>query len=143
MAGWHHRCQGHELGQTLRDGERQRGLECCSPWSCRVGHDWEPEQQQPKDAKKSGVSISTTVWVTDEGKRGGEGRKEWREGGKKGEGRREGGKEGRKEKQELDHSPRIPRVGVCKVPTCSLKRLRMWLLPHPFHWLVSNTFVYG
>ena len=23
MAGWHHQCSGHELGQTLRDGEGQ------------------------------------------------------------------------------------------------------------------------
>ena len=34
MAGWHHQCKGHELGQTLRDGEGQGGLACCSPWSC-------------------------------------------------------------------------------------------------------------
>ena len=32
MAGWHHRCNEHELGQTLGDGERQGGLACCSPW---------------------------------------------------------------------------------------------------------------
>ena len=32
MAGWHHRCNGHELGWTLGDGEGQRGLACCSPW---------------------------------------------------------------------------------------------------------------
>ena len=32
MAGWHHWCNGHELGQTWGDGEGQRGLECCSPW---------------------------------------------------------------------------------------------------------------
>ena len=32
MAGWHHRCNGHELGQTLGDGEGQRGLVCYSPW---------------------------------------------------------------------------------------------------------------
>ena len=31
-AGWHHQCNGHELGQTLGDGEGQRGLVCCSPW---------------------------------------------------------------------------------------------------------------
>ena len=34
MAGWHYQCNGHELGQTLRDGEGQGGLACCSPWSC-------------------------------------------------------------------------------------------------------------
>ena len=31
-AGWHHRCNAHELGQTLGDGEGQRGVVCCSPW---------------------------------------------------------------------------------------------------------------
>ena len=31
MAGWHHQCNGHELGQTLGDGEGQGGLVCCSP----------------------------------------------------------------------------------------------------------------
>ena len=34
-AGWHHRCNGHKLGQTLGDGEGQRGLACCSPWDCK------------------------------------------------------------------------------------------------------------
>ena len=29
MAGWHHRCNGHELGQTSGDGEGQGGLVCC------------------------------------------------------------------------------------------------------------------
>ena len=32
MAGWHHRCNEYELGQTLGDGEGQGGLACCSPW---------------------------------------------------------------------------------------------------------------
>ena len=32
MAGWHHQCNGHELGQTSRGGKGQRGLACCSPW---------------------------------------------------------------------------------------------------------------
>ena len=32
MAGWHHQCNGHELGQISGDGEGQRGLGCCSPW---------------------------------------------------------------------------------------------------------------
>ena len=26
LAGWHHQCNRHELRQTLRDGEGQRGL---------------------------------------------------------------------------------------------------------------------
>ena len=36
MAGWYHRCNGHELGQTLGDGEGQGGLAFCSPWGSRV-----------------------------------------------------------------------------------------------------------
>ena len=32
MAGWHHQCNGHELGQTLGDGEGQEGKMCCNPW---------------------------------------------------------------------------------------------------------------
>ena len=41
MAGWHHQCSGHELGQALADGEGRGGLMCCSPWGHRVEHDWE------------------------------------------------------------------------------------------------------
>ena len=32
MVGRHHQSYGHELGQTLEDGEGQGGLVCCSPW---------------------------------------------------------------------------------------------------------------
>ena len=32
MAGWHHWCNEHELGQTPRDGEGQGSLACCSHW---------------------------------------------------------------------------------------------------------------
>ena len=32
MAGPHHRCNEHELGQTPGCGEGQGGLACCSPW---------------------------------------------------------------------------------------------------------------
>ena len=32
VAGWHHQCNGHELGQTTGDGEGQGGLACSSPW---------------------------------------------------------------------------------------------------------------
>ena len=44
MVGWHHWLSGHELGQTLGDGEGQGSLACCSPWCCRVRHDWATEQ---------------------------------------------------------------------------------------------------
>ena len=32
MAGWHHQCNGHELGQTSGDGEGLGGLALCTPW---------------------------------------------------------------------------------------------------------------
>ena len=32
MVGWHHRFNGHEFEQTLRDSEEQGSLVCCSPW---------------------------------------------------------------------------------------------------------------
>ena len=32
LVGWHHRLDGHELGQTLGDGEGQGSLACYSPW---------------------------------------------------------------------------------------------------------------
>ena len=35
MAGWHHRSNGHELGQTPGDGGEQGGLTCCSPLGCK------------------------------------------------------------------------------------------------------------
>ena len=46
IAGLYHSFNGHELEQTLRDGDGQRGLACCSPWGCRVRHDLATEQQQ-------------------------------------------------------------------------------------------------
>ena len=35
MAGWHHGFSGHELGQTLGNGEGQGGLVCCSLWGLK------------------------------------------------------------------------------------------------------------
>ena len=32
VAGWHHRCNEYEFGQTSGDCEGQGGLACCSPW---------------------------------------------------------------------------------------------------------------
>ena len=43
MAGWHHWLNGCELEQALGVGDGQGRLVCCSPWGCRVGHDWVSE----------------------------------------------------------------------------------------------------
>ena len=32
MVGWNHCFIGHELGQTLGEGEGQESLALCSPW---------------------------------------------------------------------------------------------------------------
>ena len=32
MVGWHHRLNGHELGQILGDRDGQGGQSCYSPW---------------------------------------------------------------------------------------------------------------
>ena len=37
---WFHQLNGYELEQAPGDGEGQESLACCSPWGCRVGHDW-------------------------------------------------------------------------------------------------------
>ena len=41
--GWHPWVNGHEFEQTLGIGDGQGSLVCCSPWSCRVKHDWATE----------------------------------------------------------------------------------------------------
>ena len=35
MVGWHHQLNGHELGHTPGDGNRQGSLACCSPRGCK------------------------------------------------------------------------------------------------------------
>ena len=47
MVGLHHRFNGHELGHTLGDGEKQGGLYCCCPWgSQKVRQALVTEEQQ-------------------------------------------------------------------------------------------------
>ena len=43
MVGWHHWLDGHEFEQAPGVGDGQGGLACCSPWGCRVRHDWVTE----------------------------------------------------------------------------------------------------
>ena len=44
IVGWHHLLDEHEFEETLGDGEGQGSLASCSPWSCRVGHDFATQQ---------------------------------------------------------------------------------------------------
>ena len=43
MVGWHHWLDGHEFEQAPGPGDGQGGLAWCSPWGCRVEHDWATE----------------------------------------------------------------------------------------------------
>ena len=52
MAGWHHRFSGHELGQTLRDGEGQRSLACCSSWGHKELDTTEPLNNSNKEREE-------------------------------------------------------------------------------------------
>ena len=61
MIGLHHRVDGHELGQSTRDGEGQGGLACCSPWDRRFRHDWATEQQEASLCAH--VQLVSHVWL--------------------------------------------------------------------------------
>ena len=46
MVGWHHWFNGHELGQTLGDGDGQGDLVCCSPWGRKESNmTWQLKKQ--------------------------------------------------------------------------------------------------
>ena len=60
MAGWHHQCNGHELGQTSGDGTGRPGV-LQSMGSQTVGHDWATEQQCPCGDKCAQFSCVDTL----------------------------------------------------------------------------------
>ena len=62
LDGWIASPMRHELGQTVGDGEGQGGLESCSPWGCRVGHDLVSEQQQCVLARDSYFRSVLSFW---------------------------------------------------------------------------------
>ena len=43
MVGWHHWFNGHKFEQAPEVGDEQGRLVCCSPWGCRVRHNWATE----------------------------------------------------------------------------------------------------
>ena len=55
---WHHWFNGHELGQTLGDGEGQGGLMCCSPWGCQESDmTWRLNNNNPSLAVYPGETL--------------------------------------------------------------------------------------
>ena len=68
MWGWHHRLNGHELGQTLGDGEGQGGLVCCSPWGGKESDTTERLKYSNVgclSAALQGAYYSHAFWETD------------------------------------------------------------------------------
>ena len=61
MVGWHHRFNGYEFEQALGVGSGQGGLECCSPWGHRVGHDWVYWTEECEGRELWGTPISTGI----------------------------------------------------------------------------------
>ena len=61
MVGWHYWFSGHEVESTLGVGDGQGGLACCSPWGCRVWHDWVTELNWT-ELWFSNISPSCTSW---------------------------------------------------------------------------------
>ena len=57
MVGWHHQCNEHKLGQIQGDDEGQRGLACCSLWSCKES-DTIGQLNNNKGLKKACLSSS-------------------------------------------------------------------------------------
>ena len=60
MVGWYHRFNRHEFEQILGDGGGQGSLVCCSPWGCRVWHDFAIEQQYPRQVS----CVSSLIYET-------------------------------------------------------------------------------
>ena len=56
MVGWHHRLNGNEFEQALRDSEGQGSLVCCSPW----GHKESDKTEQLNNSSPSSPFLSLT-----------------------------------------------------------------------------------
>lgn len=62
MVEEHHRFNGYELGQALRDREGQGGLVCCSPWGHKqLGHNLSIEQQTTSCLRKGKAEIPVSM----------------------------------------------------------------------------------
>ena len=57
IVGQHHRLNGHEFGQALRDGGGQGSLACCSSW----GHQESDMTEQQKNNQKELSGISGNI----------------------------------------------------------------------------------
>ena len=62
MVGWHHRLNGHEFEQTLRDTEGQGSLVCCSPWDHKESH---MTEQLPDTSRLQTYPLVENHWFTE------------------------------------------------------------------------------
>ena len=62
MFGQHHRLNGHEPEQTLRDSEGQGGLACCSPRGCKESDT--TGERKLQGSKQPGVKTPLQVLPT-------------------------------------------------------------------------------
>ena len=57
MVGWHYRLNEYEFEQTLRDGEGQGNLACCSPRGCK-----ESDMAERLTNKRLTLGSASCVW---------------------------------------------------------------------------------
>ena len=59
---WHHRLNGHEFEQALRDGKGWGDLVCCSPWGRKESDTTETEQHQQIAQRLKNLRFSITTF---------------------------------------------------------------------------------
>ena len=65
MAGWCHWLNGHEFEQAPGVDDGHGSLVCCSPWGCRVRHDWVTEPNWIETvAYQTSLSFTTENRIT-------------------------------------------------------------------------------
>ena len=62
--GWHHQCNGHELGQTPGDGEGQGSLTCFSPWGREESDTTRQLNSRNNNKKLAGFLSNHTCFIS-------------------------------------------------------------------------------
>ena len=67
MVGRHHQFNGHEFDSTPGIGNGQTSLACCSPWDCKVRHDWMTERNWTEFLNKQVWTVACIllgyIWI--------------------------------------------------------------------------------
>ena len=61
MLGWHHRLNGREFEQTLRDGEGQGSLVCYSAWGSKVS---DTTERLDNNSWQGAPTACTASWLS-------------------------------------------------------------------------------